>query len=242
MPRRGLLLFAPAGVLLTLSVASAWAGCSSADSPASGDAGGDVGSSDTSGATGLCVGDKTALEITYCPEHKSFVDLVGACGIECVLAANRHEETPTCVQDCLRLATDGKIGDPCLGCQAGLVACARAYCLGDCASGPSTAKCLTCMCKEHVPDGGTVGTNCYDPFNTCSGLATDYCKQLDAGTFDGFPPPNDGGACEAAADAGDAGPKDAADSGVKDAAVDAPKDAAKDAPVDAPKDAVKDGG
>ena len=223
---RHLLVVAPAAVLVAAAI---WSGCSS-----SGEGGGAPAADTGSDAplVGACLPDKAAVYQTYCPESKSFVDITGACGIECVLAANRHEETPTCVQDCLRKATYGKIGDPCLECNASLVACARAHCLGECAPGPSTAKCLDCMCGHNISDGGGPGVNCYDPFNTCSGLDTQYCKQIDAGTFDGFDPPTDGGACEASADAADAADaaKDAADGGVKDAASDAPKDAAKDAP------------
>ena len=240
MRARDLWVLAPPAGLAALFTLSTWVGCSSESSSV--DPAGEVGGGDTladAGSGNLCVKDKTALEITYCPDHKSFVDIVGACGIECVLAANRKEETPTCVQDCLRKATSSAISEACLNCQAGLVACARANCLGACAPGPSTAKCLDCMCGHNYPDGGGAGINCYDPFNACSGLATDYCQQMEAGTFDGFTPPNDGGACEASTDAAVDAPTD---SGSKDAASDAPKDAPKDAPTDTPKDAAKDGG
>src|SRR3954469_21016662 len=100
MRHRWLLALAPSGAFLALVGLSAWSGCSSSSSDApAGDVGTDDAGGDTFLGTGLCVADKTALDLTYCPGPKSFVDLVGACGLECVLAANRHEETPTCVQD-----------------------------------------------------------------------------------------------------------------------------------------------
>ena len=68
----------------------------------------------------------------------------------------------------------------------------QGYCLAECAPGPLDVKCLQCMCGDNYPSA----FNCYDPYNTCSGLNLPYCKQLDAGAFDGFPPPNDAGACD----------------------------------------------
>lgn len=225
MRGRSLLVFAPAAVLLVFAFATHCSSSSSSDAPASDDGAVDVVTSDggdldtTRGETpapGACLPFKGAVYQTYCPGGKSFVDLTGGCGIDCVLAKARDAETPTCVKDCLRDATAGKIGDPCLECQSTLVACARKSCLGECAPGPKTPKCLGCMCGGNID-----GVNCYDPFNVCSGLATTYCQQIDAGTFDGFDPPTDGGACDAPADT---------------------KDSAIDAPLDAPKDAKKDGG
>jgi len=140
--------------------------------------------------TSACTGsaDYKAVYATYCNQllAKTLPQITGECAVSCVLAA-RDKEDPKCVVDCIRDATDGGISEPCMACHDQLVACARKVCLSDCLNGPLDPRCLNCMCGDNFPDK----VNCYDPHNVCSGLNLTYCKQWDAGTFDGFPPPED---------------------------------------------------
>ena len=137
--------------------------------------------------------DRAAIFAGYCAKPpdpkatKSFAEITGDCATKCVL--DRERESPTCVIDCLRAATDKAVSDPCLQCHDQLVACARKNCLSDCINGPLDVKCLNCMCGDNYPDN----VNCYDPLNKCSALALPYCQQWDAGTFDSFPTPPDAG-------------------------------------------------
>lgn len=178
-----------------------WVGCSSSTS---GDGAPDGGAGAVHNA---CASERAAVFRAYCPGHKSFAALNGECAIKCVL--ERDAEAPTCVDDCLRTVSSGAITDPCIHCHAELVACARKNCLAKCVGGPLDLQCLDCMCGNNYPNA----VNCYAPFNDCTGLGVTYCQAYEAGTFDGFPPPDDAGPCsdDDAADAGAAG--DARDGG-----------------------------
>ena len=165
-----------------LSVVSlSWLGCSHKSDPTS--------SSPDASVTNACTATKDyeAVYATYCYEllAKTLPEITGECGVKCVL--DREHESATCVSDCVREATGGAISEPCLACHDQLVVCARKNCLSDCLNGPLDPKCLNCMCGDNFPDN----VNCYKPHNVCSGLDLQYCKQWDAGTYDGFPPPDD---------------------------------------------------
>ena len=133
--------------------------------------------------------EKDAAAVTY--EYKSFAQVSSDCARFCVLDPVQRDN-PKCVETCLKTATQGAISDTCLQCRIQMVECGRKYCLAECAPGPLEPKCLQCMCGDNYPSS----MNCYNPYNACSGLNLKYCEQLDAGTFDGFPPPNDAGACD----------------------------------------------
>jgi hypothetical protein len=163
-----------------------------------------------------CVTQHHAVYQSYCPGYESLAQITGDCALQCVLMTDK--EPPNCVQDCLKQRTGGAIDDACLQCHSDLVACARKYCIAPCVAGPLDLHCLDCMCGGNFP----AQMNCYAPFNACSGLGITYCEEREAGTFDTFPPPEDGGPCEAGDDA------------------DAPSDAGKDAPGEAGADAKAD--
>ena len=133
--------------------------------------------------------EKDAAAAAY--EYKSFAQVSSDCARFCVLDPVERDN-PKCVETCLKNATKGAITDTCLKCRIQMVECGRKYCLAECAPGPLEPKCLQCMCGDNYPSS----FNCYNPYNACSGLNLEYCKQLDAGSFDGFPPPNDAGACD----------------------------------------------
>lgn len=186
-----------------VTVAALQWGCSSDSEPAAttADAGPEV-----STVTNACLNaqDEVGVFRSYCApdpferdaeaairEYKSFAELSSDCARFCVLDPVANKD-PTCVNRCLKRATGGAISDQCLSCREEMVACGRKYCLAECAPGPLEVKCLVCMCGSNYPENH----NCYDPYNKCTGLNFTYCQQLDAGTFDGFPPPNDAGACD----------------------------------------------
>jgi len=192
-------------VLAPIAAAALFAACGSDEkAPVTGakaDAGPEV-----SNVTNACVNAKDQVGVfrSYCPpdpfepdaaaavrEYKSFAELSSDCARYCVLTPTGRDD-PNCVDKCLTNATQGAISEPCLGCREAMVACGRTYCLAECAPGPLDVKCLTCMCGNNYPNNH----NCYDPYNKCTGLNFTYCQQLDAGTFDGFPAPNDAGLCD----------------------------------------------
>jgi hypothetical protein len=155
-----------------------------------------------------CATQHHAVYQSYCPGYESLAQLTGDCALQCILMTDH--EPPNCVQDCLKQKTGGAIDDTCLQCHSDLVACARKYCVAPCVAGPLDLHCLDCMCGGNFP----AQMNCYVPFNACSGLGITYCEAREAGTFDGFPPPEDGGPCEGGDDA-DAG-TDAKDAAASD--------------------------
>jgi hypothetical protein len=191
---------AGAGLLATTTIAYGCSSSSSSSSPA------DAADAADGASAGACATQHHVVYQSYCPGYESLPQITGDCALKCILMTDH--EPPNCVDDCLRERTGGAIDDPCLQCHADLVACARKYCVAPCVAGPLDVHCLDCMCGGNFP----AQMNCYAPFNVCSGLGVTFCESREAGTFDGFPPPEDGGPCEAGDD-GDAGGEGGSDAG-----------------------------
>ena len=187
------------------SLALAAYGCSSTETPPAA-AAADTGVAAEASLTNACTNDKDKVSVfrSYCApdpfekdaaaaaiEYKSFAQVSSDCARFCVLDPVQRDN-PACVTTCLKTATKGAISDTCLSCRVKMVECGRTYCLAECAPGPLDPKCLQCMCGDNYPKA----FNCYVPYNACSGLNLPYCGQLEAGAFDGFPAPNDAGACD----------------------------------------------
>lgn len=185
---------------------SAGAGGTAGNAGTGGTAGSDAGEA---GLVGACdnTSDKAATTAGYCPDNASIADITGSCGLGCL----GNGDPPSCMKTCLDTKTNSALSAGCSTCYIDLTLCgihncaSPSACLGD----TKSAACLDCLCGGAANSGGV---NCYDAFNTCSGLGYNFCADLDAGTWTGYPAPttpavcDDGGAPEAGddADTGDA--------------------------------------
>lgn len=198
-----------------------FAACSSTDESTAPEPTSDTATADTSVPLSKACdnpADRDAVFGRYCPGDLTFKQLNSECAIECLL--KRDAEAPTCVFDCLKMRTNGAMSNPCLTCYDGVIACARANCVAECAGNSFSEKCTACMCGDNLKS-----VNCYKPLNECSGLGFTFCEDLDAGKYDAAVPINDARAC------GDV---------VIDAATDTPMDAATDTRMDAKADVKTD--
>ena len=202
-------LYVPAIASVTTALFLAAWGCSSESTPAATPAS-ETGGETATALTNACKNAKDQVGVfrSYCaPDpyekdaatptltYKSFAEVSSDCAKFCVLDPVERDN-PKCVINCLKTATKDAISDSCLSCREQMVACGRKYCIAECAPGPLDVKCLRCMCGDNYTMEHPEGYNCYNPYNACSGLDLKYCNQLDAGVFDGFPPPTDAGACD----------------------------------------------
>jgi hypothetical protein len=201
---------------LLLAATAGFVGCSSSDSGGgAGGAGGSAGTAGSAGsagsggsagtggsagsggsdggAVGVCnnTSDKAATTAGYCPGNASVADIVGNCAKSCIT----NSDPQGCTKTCLDNATNHAISADCEGCYVALTFCGSQNCLSECLSDPTSATCLACLCG-----GNSNAVNCYDAFNSCTGLGFTFCQDLDGGTWDGYPAPNppatdcDGGA------------------------------------------------
>lgn len=191
---------APAGGAGTGGSAGTGGTGGTAGTGGAGGSGGTAGTGGTGGAGGAASGvcanasDQAATQAAYCPGDKSVADVTSGCAIQCLTAT----DSKMCSHDCVDTATNHAISGACIDCYVDLTSCGQTNCLTACISDPKSAGCLACLCGG---TGNTGHVNCYDGFNACTGLGFQFCEQLDAGTWTGYPPPDGGCATDAGADA-----------------------------------------